>query len=83
MRRTDSEHGLKVYLNLLKQAGWRWLPGINQAWAADITDIRLPQGFCYLAVILGAYSRKVVRWALSLEIDARLVLNALRQAVAS
>lgn len=83
VRTTDSEHGLKVYPNLLKQAGWRLLTGTNQAWVADITYIRLPQGFCYLAVILDAYSRKVVGWALSQEIDARLVITALQRALTS
>ena len=54
VRTTDSEHGLTVYPNLLPPAGWRQLTGINQAWVADITYIRLPQGFCYLAALLDA-----------------------------
>jgi len=81
VRTTDSAHGLAVYPNLLKQAGWRLLTGPDQAWVADITYIRLPQGFCYLAAILDAYSRKVVGWALSEEIDARLVVAALAGAL--
>lgn len=81
VRTTDSEHGLTVYPNLLKQAGWRSLSGINQAWVADITYIRLPGGFCYLAAILDAYSRRVVGWALSEAIDAGLVVTALEQAL--
>jgi transposase InsO family protein len=81
VRTTDSEHGLTIYPNLLKQAGWRWLTGTDQAWAADITYIRLPGGFCYLAAILDAFSRKVVGWALSEEIDASLVVAAVRQAL--
>ncbi len=48
---------------------------------ADITYIRLPGGFCYLAAILDAYSRKVVGWKLSQEIDAQLVVAALEQAL--
>jgi transposase InsO family protein len=83
VKTTDSDHGLTVYPNLLKQAGWRLLTRVNEAWVADITYIRLPQGFCYLAAILDAYSRKVVGWALSEEIDARLVLAALEQALAA
>lgn len=83
VRTTDSEHGLKVYPNLLKQAGGRGLTGVNQAWVADITYIRLSRGFYYLAVILDVYSRKVVGWVLSTEIDARLVVTALGRAVAS
>lgn len=81
VRTTDSEHGLTVYPNLLKQAGWRSLTGIDQAWVADLTYIRLPAGFCYLAAILDAYSRKVVGWELSQEIDARLAVAALEQAL--
>jgi putative transposase len=81
VKTTDSDHGLGVYPNLLKQAGWRLLTGTDQAWIADITYIRLPHGFCYLAAILDAYSRKVVGWALSEEIDARLVLAALQEAL--
>jgi putative transposase len=81
VRTTDSKHGLQVYPNLLKQAGWRLLDGVDQAWVADITYIRLPGGFCYLAAVLDAYSRKVVGWELSEEIDAGLVLAALHQAL--
>jgi putative transposase len=83
VRTTDSEHGLTVYPNLLKQAGWRLLTGVDQAWVADLTYIRLPHGFCYLAAILDAYSRKVVGWALSEEIDAGLVVTALQRALES
>lgn len=81
VRTTDSEHGLRVYPNLLKQAGWRLLSGVDQAWVADITYIRLPEGFCYLAAVLDAYSRRVVGWELSEDIDHRLVLAALQQAL--
>jgi putative transposase len=81
VRTTDSEHGLRTYPNLLKQAGWRLLTGVDQAWVADITYIRLPGGFCYLAALLDAYSRKVVGWELSEDIDHRLVLAALQQAL--
>lgn len=81
VRTTDSEHGLSVYPNLLPHAGWRLLTGTDQAWVADITYIRLPHGFCYLAAILDAYSRKVVGWELSAEIDARLVVAALERAL--
>ena len=83
VRTTDSKHGLTVYPNLLKQAGWRKLTGMDQAWVADITYIRLPGGFCYLAAVLDAYSRKVVGWELSEDIDARLVVAALKQALAA
>lgn len=81
-RTTDSEHGLRVYPNLLADCGWRRLTGLNQAWVADLTYIRLPTGFCYLAAILDAYSRKVVGWELSRTIDAELAVSALNQALA-
>jgi putative transposase len=78
---TDSEHGLRVYPNLLKEAGWRQLTGINQAWVGDITYIRLPAGFCYLAALLDAFSRRVVGWCLSEYLDASLTVKALEQAL--
>ena len=49
---------------------------------SDITYIRLPRGFAYLAVVLDAFSRKVVGWHMSLNIDSELVLEALRSALA-
>jgi len=78
---TDSEHGLRVYPNLLAQAGWRQLTGINQAWVADITYLRLVREFAYLAVLLDAYSRRVVGWSLSRSIDADLTVRALERAL--
>ena len=81
VRTTDSEHGLRVYPNLLADCGWRELTGVNQAWMADITYIRLPHGFAYLAALLDGYSRKVVGWQLGREMDAGLVLRALDQAL--
>jgi putative transposase len=82
-RTTDSEHGLHTYANLLADCAWRWLTGINQAWVADLTYIRLGSGFCYLAAILDAYSRKVVGWELSQSLEAALAVSALKQALAS
>ena len=75
---TDSNHGHKVYPNLL--AG-RTLSGINQAWVADITYIRITQGFVFLAAILDRYSRKVIGWAISKHIDAQLCVAALKIAL--
>ena len=80
-RTTDSDHGLHTYPNLLPQCGWRELTGINQAWMADITYIRLPQGFAYLAALLDGYSRRVVGWQLGRDLDAGLVLAALERAL--
>lgn len=76
---TDSNHSHRVYPNLLPG---KCLTGLNQAWAADITYIRIVNGFVYLAVILDLFSRKVIGWAISKHIDAELALSALRQAIA-
>lgn len=81
VRTTDSEHGLRVYPNLLADCGWRRLTGLNQAWVADLTYIRLPGGFCYLAALLDAFSRRVVGWSLSERIDVELATGALEQAL--
>ncbi|HEY6967727.1 MAG TPA: IS3 family transposase [Candidatus Angelobacter sp.] len=75
---TDSNHEFQAYLNL---AARMQLTGINQLWVADITYIRLRREFVYLAVILDAYSRKVVGWELSRRLNAELCLGALRKAI--
>ena len=75
---TDSDHALEVYLNLAKRMK---LTGINQLWVADITYIRLQREFVYLAVILDAYSRKVVGWELDRTLAARLPIAALEKAI--
>ena len=76
---TDSTHDLEVFLNL---ACRMTLTGINQLWVADITYIRLQREFVYLAVILDAFSRKVVGWTLDRSLATRLTLSALEQAIA-
>jgi putative transposase len=75
---TDSNHGHKVYPNLLAELT---LTGTNQAWVADITYIRILRGFVYLAALLDRYSRKVIGWAISKRIDAELCLAALKSAL--
>jgi transposase InsO family protein len=77
---TDSKHQLEVYLNLARRMK---LTGINQLWVADITYIRLQSEFVYLAVILDAFSRKVVGWALERTMATRLTRSALEQAIAA
>ena len=69
---TDSQHPLEVYLNL---AARMKLTGPNQLWVADITYIRLRSEFVYLAVILDAFSRKVVGWALARTFDRRFAVS--------
>jgi len=76
---TDSRHGFQVYPNLARQMK---LTHINQLWVADITYVRLPKGFCYLAAILDAFSRRVIGWSLESYLDAELSIAALRMAVA-
>ena len=56
---------------------------LNQAWVVDVTYIRLPQGFVYLACVLDAFSRRVIGWHLSRDIDTRLTLAALNMAIAA
>ena len=75
---TDSAHGLKVYPNL---AAEMTITGVDQLWVADITYIRLAEEFVYLAVILDAYSRRVIGWHLGEGLDDSLTLTALRMAL--
>ena len=75
---TDSAHDLPVYANLTREMT---LSGIDQLWVADITYIRLLVEFVYLAVILDAFSRRVIGWALEHTIEDELTLQALRMAL--
>ena len=75
---TDSRHSLQTYPNLL---GEQLLTHVNQAWVADITYIRLPTTFVYLACVLDAWSRRCVGWQLSRTIDTQLTLAALNRAI--
>ena len=77
---TDSKHDFEVYLNLARRLK---LTGINQLWVADITYIRLAKEFVYLAVVLDAFSRRVVGWALDRTLAARLPKAALEMAIAA
>ena len=76
---TDSNHGKKVYPNLARQMV---LTNVDRLWVADITYIRLREEFVFLAVILDAYSRRVIGWALDSTIEDDLTLRALRMALA-
>ena len=75
---TDSDHSRPVYPNLAVQLE---LSGINQLWVADITYIRLEAEFIYLAVMIDAFSRRVIGWALDRTIEDDLTLAALRVAL--
>src|SRR3989338_11028394 len=75
---TQSNHGLPKYPNLVKDLV---LTDINQAVVSDITYIRLLCGFVYLAVIMDLFSRRCIGWALSLNPDAQLTMDALKMAI--
>jgi len=75
---TDSKHAKKVYPNLARKME---LTGIDQLWVADITYIRLVEEFVFLAVILDAFSRRVIGWALDWSLEDELTLAALRMAL--
>ena len=75
---TDSDHQWRVYPNLARRME---LNGLNQLWVADITYLRLRQEFIYLAVILDVYSRRVVGWSISRQLDSGFAQQALESAL--
>lgn len=75
---TDSNHGRKVYPNLARNMV---LTAVDQLWVADITYIRLRDEFVFLAVVLDAFSRRVIGWALERTLEDELTLAALRMAL--
>jgi putative transposase len=76
---TDSDHDGPIFPDLAKDLA---PAGPDQLWVADLTYIRILSGFVYLAVILDAWSRRVVGWALGRRIDAELAVAALEAAIA-
>src|SRR6516162_9591817 len=72
---TDSDHDGPIFPDLARD---RIVDGPNQLWVADITYIAIGAGFVYLAAILDAWSRRVVGYAISRSIDARLAIAALK-----
>jgi transposase-like protein len=75
---TDGRHHWHVWPNLARQL----VPlAINQLWVADITYIRMSEAFVYLAVVLDAFSRRVVGWAMADHLRAELALAALTMAI--
>jgi transposase InsO family protein len=75
---TDSRHRFVVYPNLAR----RLVPTtVNQLWMADITYVRLSEEFIYLAVVLDAFSRRVIGWSLASHLQASLALAALEMAL--
>ena len=78
MATTDSNHDSPIFPDRARDLV---VDGPNQLWVADITYIAIAVGFVYLAVILDAWSRRVVGYAISRSIDARLATAALKAAV--
>jgi putative transposase len=75
---TDSDQGGPIYADLAKDI----VPDRpNQLWVADLTYVAIPGGFVYLAAILDAWSRKIVGYAISRSIDARIAVAALKAAI--
>src|SRR5258708_20635108 len=71
---TDSRHGWRVVANLARGM----VPtGLDQLWVADITYIRLQEEFAFLAIVLDAFSRRVIGWALDTHLQASLPVSAL------
>lgn len=77
---TDSRHGFVRWPNLARRL---ILTAINQLWVADITYVRLEEAFVYLAVVLDAFSRRVVGWALADHLKASLAIEALEMALSA
>ena len=77
---TNSKHHNKIYSNLIKDQEFT---GINQVWCADITYIRLLNGFVYLAAIINIYSRKIVGYAIGKTLSPKLAIAALSMAIAT
>jgi putative transposase len=77
---TDSVHGWRVVPNLTHGM---ILTGIDQLWVADITYIRMREEFAFLAVVLDAFSRRVIGWALETHLQASLAITALTMALAA
>ncbi|RZN13439.1 hypothetical protein CWO90_45000 [Bradyrhizobium sp. Leo121] len=75
---TDSDHDQPIFPNLAKDMT---VDGPNQLWVADITYVAITSGFVYVAVILDAWSRRVVGYAIGRSIDVRLTLAALKAAI--
>ena len=75
---TDSDHNGPIFPD---RAKGRVVDGPNQLWVADLTYIAIATGFVYLAAILDAWSRRVVGYAISRSLDARLTLAALKSAL--
>jgi len=75
---TDSRHAWRIWPNLARHLR---PTGVDQLWVADITYVRLAEAFVFLAVILDAFSRKAVGWAMADHLRAELAIEALERAL--
>jgi putative transposase len=80
IRTTGPHHGCTVSPNVAPAMA---VTEVNQLWVADITYIHLPRAFISLAVILDAYSRRCIGWALDGSLEAQLAVATLRMALAT
>jgi putative transposase len=77
-RTTDSRHKLRVFPNLVKEI----VPSYpHHVWVGDITYVRLPHGFCYVAILMDVYTKKIMGWSIALHMEKELVLEALDMAL--
>jgi putative transposase len=77
---TDSRHGWRVVPNLARGME---LSGLDQLWVADITYVHMAEEFAFLAIVLDAFSRRVIGWALETHLRAELAIAALMMAIAT
>jgi transposase InsO family protein len=77
---TNARHEFPIVPNLTRGLS---PTGLDQIWAADITYVRLAEAFVYLAVVLDAFSRRIVGWALADHLEASLAIEALDMALAA
>ena len=77
-RTTDSRHRLRTFPNMVKDI----IPAFpHHVWASDITYVRLPRGFCYVAIIIDVFTKRIVGWAIALSMELPLVMEALERAL--
>jgi transposase InsO family protein len=77
---TESRHDWPVLPNLARSMA---LSGLDQLWVADITYVRMSEEFAFLAIVLDAFSRRVIGWALEMHLQASLAIAALEMAMAA
>jgi putative transposase len=77
-RTTDSRHKMRIYPNLVAGLTASYP---NHIWVSDITYVKLDSGFCYVAIVLDVYTKKVVGWSIDMHMEESLVLEALRMAL--